>query len=309
MTITELTSEQAHELMRWRDEWFRIGTCSQPVDRDRAEAAIVGIYHAVRHPAPRFLWTPSPAAALDAALRHSLEVEPFTNRVALNKVMSLDQSERAMRDSIGGVIGSVLWDTLQASLRSSLYAAIDNTVGKYLHGALWSPLERSIEGAVWRPLRTWLHHRTEEIAAQVLRSSGVDRAHVVALAQRAAILLAACGRNSVTLTSDVDKPFQLRWAFGGQHDAHWVAFFSFCEHVLGAPYAPNNSQHLKFWIDLCHAGWWAPYKEYCICAERPSAVYMERVPDIMNARLHCTHGAALAFLDGTALHAIHGVVR
>ncbi|MFF8957883.1 DUF6745 domain-containing protein [Streptomyces sp. NPDC014894] len=47
-----------------RDEWLALGRSTRPVDRDRAEAAVVELYRVAGAARPAFVWVPSPAAAL-----------------------------------------------------------------------------------------------------------------------------------------------------------------------------------------------------------------------------------------------------
>ena len=309
MPTTPLTPEQERSLAQWREDWFNMGTRTGPVDRQRAETAITEMYKVIGHLAPRFHWTQSPAALLQAALQHSLEVEPFTRAVLQHKVAAFDHSEKALRDSIGGSIGATLWDTLQQSMGASLRSTLDEAVGKYVYAALWSPLEQWVESAIWRRLRDWLTARSHAIADQALRESGNDPVYGLTLAQRAALIVGASGRQSIIFMSDPNRPFPFRWTFGGQHHVNWIAFFTFCEQVLGVRYEQGCSSQLKLWAELCHAGWWAPYKDYCICAERPSAVRIDRGAPDAGARLHSEQGAALEFPDGTQVYAVHGVVR
>ena len=50
------------------------------------------------------------------------------------------------------------------------------------------------------------------------------------------------------------------------------------------------------------AGWWWPFAGACIITERPCALYHDEA-----FRLHCDSGPALAYPDGWAIHAWHGL--
>lgn len=63
-TNGELTPAQETELLRWRDEWLARGMSTERADRPKAEAAITAMYEQSGQPAPTFLWTDSPYAAL-----------------------------------------------------------------------------------------------------------------------------------------------------------------------------------------------------------------------------------------------------
>jgi len=309
--INGLTSEQERQLAAWREQWFQIGVCTQPADRRKAENAISALYAEIGRPAPRFLWVPSPPAALAEALRHTREVIPRGR-----------QPEDRLRDSLGGVLVDSLWDPLKKSLNASLHYALDDSVGEHVYDALWKSLENSLEGSLFFPLRnglsTLLRARDPRILPETFKSELLngpgdftDDPQVSLLTVLGDKLLATSGRFSAVFGLEEGEPWRLHWAFCGQHDVHWVTFYLFCEQVLGVRYEPVYSRQLKFWADLCESGWWAPYDTWCICVERPSVVQMERVPDPQRPgrtteRLHCEDGPALAFRDSIAFYTTPG---
>src|SRR5207302_2871493 len=61
--IERLTPEQEASLPLFREEWFRVGTCTDPADRPVAESAITKMYEAVGKQPPRFIWCDSPMTA------------------------------------------------------------------------------------------------------------------------------------------------------------------------------------------------------------------------------------------------------
>ena len=61
--IKSLTQEQAEQVDVWRREWHKIGTCTDPADRPRAEAAITKMYQAIGKKPPVFMWSDSPITA------------------------------------------------------------------------------------------------------------------------------------------------------------------------------------------------------------------------------------------------------
>ena len=95
--IDRLTPEQERRLIEWREEWLRIGTCTDPCDRAPIEAAVTAMYARIGKPSPRIIWTNGPAttALLVAFLRQSA---------------SLGAS---LRDSLWDLLGGSLGDSLQ----------------------------------------------------------------------------------------------------------------------------------------------------------------------------------------------------
>jgi hypothetical protein len=58
-----LTAEQEGRIADIRDEWLRIGLCTEPADRRAAEQGVHCIYRAAWLPPPRIIWQDSPGAA------------------------------------------------------------------------------------------------------------------------------------------------------------------------------------------------------------------------------------------------------
>lgn len=59
--IEKLTPEQEEELVKWRAKWLAVGTCTDPADRPRAEAAIKEMYTLIEEEPPEFRWIDGPA--------------------------------------------------------------------------------------------------------------------------------------------------------------------------------------------------------------------------------------------------------
>ena len=55
--------EAKERVAEFRKGWFRAGTCTEPADRPRAEAAISRMYAALGATQPRFVWCDSPTTA------------------------------------------------------------------------------------------------------------------------------------------------------------------------------------------------------------------------------------------------------
>ncbi len=110
--IDRLTPEQERRLIEWREEWLRIGTCTDPCDRAPIEAAVTAMYARIGKPSPRIIWTNGPAttALLVAFLRQSA--------------------------SLGASLGASLWASLGASLRDSLWDSLGGSLGASLRDSL-----------------------------------------------------------------------------------------------------------------------------------------------------------------------------
>lgn len=61
--IEKLTPEQEIRFKEFRQQWFKIGTSTEPADRPRAEKAITELYKLLKKKKPKFVWCDSPMQA------------------------------------------------------------------------------------------------------------------------------------------------------------------------------------------------------------------------------------------------------
>jgi hypothetical protein len=95
----------------------------------------------------------------------------------------------------------------------------------------------------------------------------------------------------------------LRHSLWGQHEQYWIGYYRFMELYLGVKYAPQDSERLGWWQDIAEsANWWFPYDGVCLISERPTVCTLDD-----DRRLHNETGPAMAYADGWAVHAWHGV--
>ncbi|MEV7178463.1 DUF6745 domain-containing protein [Kitasatospora sp. NPDC093679] len=81
----------------------------------------------------------------------------------------------------------------------------------------------------------------------------------------------------------------------GQHDAPWLAAFDAAGELDGPALAPLADAARQ-------TGWWWPYEQVALIAERPTELHRDEA-----GRLDRADGPALAWADGTALHAWRGM--
>ncbi len=89
---------------------------------------------------------------------------------------------------------------------------------------------------------------------------------------------------------------------GGAFWASWIAYVAFMRDVLGW----NDPVLERFEIDetlakSCGWVWW--HENVLAISDRPSVIRRDD-----QGRLHCADGPAIAYRDGWAIHAVHGVV-
>jgi hypothetical protein len=86
----------------------------------------------------------------------------------------------------------------------------------------------------------------------------------------------------------------------GQHDANLLAFYKFFQTECGLD---SQTEKLAGLWELCQsAGWALPHENICWVSERHCICKRDE-----RGRLHSLEGPALAYPDGFAIHAVHGV--
>lgn len=264
--------EQVRRAIRIRDAWIEQGLRALPADRPAAEAAISELYARVRRPAPRFVWVPSPAAALDSGV--PAQPMPPPRFDALPK----------HRD-----------DWPSASLIAALYARLDFRIDEALsHRA--------------RFLGTHLHDSWRLDAPEQAVHQGTD---VMLVVSRAVIpALTRTVRDSLLiplrelLRAEAGDPSG--YACYGQHGVHQAGAHDVWRRSGLLRLRPEESEHLDVWLALARScGWWWPGDEVCVVSERPVEVRTEPAPD-GGRRPHSLDGQAVRYADGWGFHAVSG---
>lgn len=110
--IESLTDEQKALLPVYRDKWMKIGLCTEPADRPRAERAIRQMYTAAAlNPPKQILWVTSPLAG--AIVSAILKDESFWRRVS-------ESSPGPRKAELGHSVWNSVGDSVQHSVGSSL---------------------------------------------------------------------------------------------------------------------------------------------------------------------------------------------
>jgi hypothetical protein len=153
MTTFEcMTDAQQRDLVDCRARWFAIGSCCDPADRPRAEAAIAAMYGRIQQPRPRFLWVDSPA--------HRNVITRAVGTAWALGLLSYKQAgasiSNKLRDLVVALVASLgatfarslrvpeapLWAALRAPLVASLWDSLNNLLrdSLVLRGARGDPL-------------------------------------------------------------------------------------------------------------------------------------------------------------------------
>ena len=99
--------------------------------------------------------------------------------------------------------------------------------------------------------------------------------------------------------------YQPTW-FWGAWESYWLGWYR-TGHLLGVPITDDQRARLdEYEAMVMSTGFAWPYENGVVVSERPSSLHMEEATP-GRWRLHATDGPAIAFRDGYALYAWHGL--
>jgi hypothetical protein len=264
-----------HRAVEIRAEWAGYGLSTAPAERDRAEAAITGLYALVSRKPPRFRWVGSPRQAVDEL--------PVDGPIRLRLGEPID--------------GASPWYVAfrLATLVHQLKSSLDARVGRPLTPP-WTPVHRQFS-------RTRLP--LEALASRASLDDLLDVGVRDALSQSVrdavrAPLGAALGWSPGERSS---------FCWYGQHDAHWIAHYDVRRRLRTLTSSAADDHQLDLWAETARScGWWWPRDGWCIVAERTAVVHTEPVPGAVHdeRRTHNPRGPAIGYADGTGAHVWHG---
>ena len=310
-SIECLTPEQAKYLPVFRKHWFDVGTCTEPADRPKAEAAITGLYAAIGKDKPVFFW-------FDGLMTSELFLNLGAN-LWDNLGANLGDN---LRDNLGANLGASLrdslWDNLRdnlrdnlganlrASLGASLRANLGDNLGDNLWDNLWANLGASLRANLWANLGANLRDNLGDNLRDNLGVSLRDNLWANLWANLGANLrdnLWANLRDSLRANKLNFVPTSM-WA---QMDSGWIALFLFCAEI-GVPFEENDKKILNLWAESAKSScWWWPHENICVISERPSEIQMVPIPgQDFRFHLHRDGGPSVRCRDGWAMWNLNG---
>jgi len=249
----------------WRAAALRTGAA----DRAAAEAGVRATYRAAGLTVPGTLvWFDSPLSATAAALLVTGRDRAVREATATARHL-LDEAARTLAGHGVGPLPDPARLSVREVLRTAPWESARRRRLAELGPAGWSEHWTRTGGELW-PRVNDLAQRVRGAVADTLTGAD-DPAHPVAEA-----------RSTVRLT--------MLDALLGQHDAAWLAALADAPELAGLAATATAT------------GWWWPYSDVVLLAERPVALHQDEP-----GRLHCADGPALAFADGFALHAWRGM--
>jgi hypothetical protein len=269
--IERLTAEQEAYLPRFREQWLDRGVATGPCDRDRTETAVKKLYAAKNIPAPKIvIWMDSPLGGCFAA----------------GVLKQLPAAKDQLRDQLQGQLGDQLRGQLQGQLGGQLWGQLRDQ----LWGQLWGQLRGQLRDQLWGQLRGQLR---DQLRDQLLGQLLVQLVGQLWGQLRDQLWGQLWGQLRGQLRD------QLNQCGFGQHDASWVAWLRFGQHI-GASLTPAYA--MDGFDGLSDAGWWWPFGGVVVFTDRPARLVRDE-----RGRMSSEDGPAIRYQDGWQLWYLRGV--
>jgi hypothetical protein len=277
------------------EEWLGVGLATGPADWAAAEQGVRLAYQATGlSPPRRMVWLGSPLAGTIAAAM--LWVADLSDHAP-------DGSWRALRDQLRASLwvqpslgppasegvaaewfGTPAGRQVQQRVAERVRLAVMDQVSARLGSPAWETLSRVVESAVAEQLRELalpLHELIRRVVDPVVTP------------------LLANGDEVAAWEFDWELPDPLQGLWG-QHDVDWLAKAAALRQLVpGTLDAPGLDGLMQV---ARSAGWWWPFEHLVVLTERPVTLHHDP-----QGRLHDSNGPAIAYPDGFAVWAWHGV--
>lgn len=319
--ITRLTQAQIEAMPRYDEEWTKIGLCTDPADRPRAEAGIRLVYElAGLKPPEKIVWCGSPfSIALTYGLVRGSVRDSVRDSVWRSVRESVHDSVRnsvrdsvcdSVRDSVAVRVRDSVWDikvrvrdSILDSVRKSVWDSVGvrvrDSVGDSVRDSVW----RSVRDSVWDSVRDSVG---DSVAVSVRESVWRSVGALVSGSVRDNVAVSVEDSVGDSVRERVWRSVGVRardsiWECGyGQHDANWLAFYRFFRDECGLVAETNRLDGL---VEIAQsAGWFLPCEHICFVSERHNIVRLGE-----QGRIHCETGPAIQYPDGWGIYAWHGV--
>jgi len=262
------------------EHWMGVGLSTERVDRAAAEQAVTAAYRAAgAEPAPITIWMDSPlGGTLATAVIRQLR-DPLRGQL---RGRLWDQLGNQLGDQLRHQLGGQLWDQLGGQLWDQLGGQLWDQLREQLRGQLWGQLGNQL----WGQLGDQLGNQLGDQLRHQLGDQLGDQLWGQLRDQLGGQLWDQLGGQWATAVSP--------W-----RDAYWAALHVAARAAAALAPSPRLDSMAAAIGAVDH--WW-PMRGAVVLTDRPTVIARDG-----QGRLHSETGPALAYSDGWAIHAVHGV--
>jgi hypothetical protein len=204
-----------------------------------------------------------------------------------NDVRDFDWNERLQA---WHQVGDRRWIHVLAQMLGQVWDQMRDRVRAQVDDRVWDRVQAQMQARMWSRMRDHVWDRMWNKAQASKGPKAWDRLNAETQARVAAEM--------VEEMQDQMR-VQAHRAIYGQHDAGSLAVFDFFRRTKRVE-GPDRLEPLMRVAAL--TGWWWRFDDTCIITQRPTALHRDEA-----GRLHCDSGPAMAYPDGWAIHAWHGI--
>jgi len=233
--MAALTSEQQALIPYYREKWRKITLSTEPVDREKATAAVKAAYAAIGFQEPEIIFCESPYAACQR-----LALEP-REKLAV------------------GLLEHMIFE-LWFKNNNAIYDSIDVKFGRGLREELYSQLETGLrENERWATIWNQLEAQMEQDSGEKLRSCLQEKLWV---------------EQALGFFKDQPEEIQIANYIGANQYAKQCSHFDFYKELLNGD-ADACQDWEVFYDLVQNCGWIFPYQQICLVCDRPRIVSLD----------------------------------
>jgi len=299
--IEKLTQEQIKQLPVFRDKWLKIGLCTEPANRKKAEEGIKIAYRIANlSPPEKIVWCTSPLA--NGSARWSFLIKRI-ERDFVGYSVHYDMRHRPL--------GSV-WESVRDSVRNSAGHSVRNSVGHCVINSVWESVLDSVDHSVNDSVRGSMRISIWDSSRDSFHNTVMDSVHTAVLdSVRACFMsdsvwdsvrapLGISLRRAVPASVRISVQDSVRDSVWGQHDAHCLGFFEYFNLICNLTEQTKKLEGL--WTIAKNAGWFLPHEKICWVSERHNICKLNN-----RGVIHCDGGPAIQYPDKFSIWALNGV--
>ena len=311
--------------------WIARAFRTAPIEPDKIEPAIRGLYAAANRRAPRVVVVPSPLvmaiagtiaaewwrirdSAVDSAVR-SATASATASAVRSATASAVRSAVASAVDSdVRSAVDSDVYSAVDSATASAVYSAVDSATASAVDSATASAVASAVDSDVYSAVDSDVYSDVYSATASAVDSdvdSAVDSAVYSATASATGI------EKDLSWITDVARKFlgsensagairkMSKWRElfqGGNAWAGWDAYLTAFRDVFGLR-LPQYEKYAHWEQAAIHGGFRYMQPEFCMVCDFPERILI----DDRNLS-HCEDGPSHRWRDGWSLYHLHGVV-
>ena len=275
--------------------WIARAFRTAPIEPDKIEPAIRGLYAAANRRAPRVVVVPSP---LVMAIAGTIAAEWW--RIRDSAVDS------AVRSATASATASAVRSATASAVRSAVASAVDSDVRSAVDSDVYSAVDSATASAVYSAVDSATASAVDSATASAVASAVDSDVYSATGIEKDLSWITDVARKflgSENSAGAIRKMSKWRELFqGGNAWAGWDAYLTAFRDVFGLR-LPQYEKYAHWEQAAIHGGFRYMQPEFCMVCDFPERILI----DDRNLS-HCEDGPSHRWRDGWSLYHLHGVV-